>query len=198
MKNGKFLLAIYVTTFLIVLLGTTFAYFTINNQSDIGALAPRAATIGINLYIEPLYVEKSLVPMNNEDVMKAYNQNCIDDADFGACEAYTITVENRGEELEYAGTINFNLTDIENLNYLILDENDEVYQEMTNIEAGEEQSLGDAFTLAEGTSRVFKLIIWVPNYDYDQKDYDSNGNFGAIVTYKSTTNSEISGSISGN
>ena len=198
MKSSKFLPILYILTFLFVLIGSTFAYFTTGVQSNTGAIAANSARVGIKLLVEPLYVEKALIPMNDDDVMKAYAQRCIDDNDYGACQAYTITVENIGEELEYNGTINFSMNHITNLNYLILDENDEVYNEKTIIEPGTNQSLGEAFTLTREEKKVFKLIIWVPNFDYDQNDDDGSGNFNAIVTYKSAGDYQISGSITGN
>lgn len=198
MKHNKFLSAVYVLTFFCVLIGSTFAYFTTSSQSNSGAIASKSARVGINLLVEPLYADKPLIPMNNKDVMKAYAQNCIDDNDNGACRTYTITLKNIGEALDYKGTVNFSLNNIKNLNYLILDENDDVYVDIQKIEAGTEQSLGPTIDLNENESKVFKLIIWVPNFDYIQDDFDSNGSFNAKITYKSSNNNQISGSISGN
>ena len=198
MKSSKFLPILYILTFLFVLIGSTFAYFTTGVQSNTGAIAANSAKVGIKLLVEPLYVDESLIPMDNEDVMKAYTKRCIDDNNYGACQAYTITVENIGEALEYNGTINFTMEHIENLNYLVLDENDEEYHEITEIEQGSELPLGDSFNLPKEGKRVFKLIIWVPNFDYDQYEYDGGGTFNALVTYKSAGDYQISGSITGN
>ena len=197
MKKNKFLTVVYVLTFFFALTGTTFAYFIREARSSEGAIASKSAVVGVDLSILPLYGTKPLIPMNDTDVMTAYENECIDIYQFGACKAYTITVDNIGEELAYEGTINFTLNDIVNLNYLVLDEDDEIYIDKTNIVAGTDQSLGASFTLPVSESRTFKLIIWLPNYEEYQDEYDGNGNFNATVTYKSANNYRIAGSISG-
>lgn len=198
MKHSKFLSIVYVSTFFFVLIGSTFAYFTTSSQSNNGVIASGSARVGINLLVEPLYVEKGLIPLDDKDVEKAYAQNCIDDFNFGACQAYTVSIENIGEALDYEGTVNFTLNNIKNLNYLVLDENDEIYMEKTEIESGTDQSLGASFNLPKDATKVFKIVIWVPNFNYDQNEYDGNGNFNAQVTFTSVGNYSISGSISGN
>lgn len=216
MKNGKFLVIVYVLTFIFVLIGSTFAYFTQTAKSNEGAIATKSATVGISLDISPLYVEKELIPMEDSDVIKAYKDfHCVDINEFGACQAYTIKVENVGEADDYEGTVSFSLTKIKNLNYLIFDgsildaedldtlEENEirdryVYKDKTNIVAETDQSLGASFNLPKDGSKTFVMVIWVPNFDRDQFEDDGSGNFSALVTYKSTGNYQITGSISGN
>ncbi len=215
MKSGKLLSVLYVAIFLFVLAGSTFAYFTLDNQSSEGAIGGKSATVGINLLITPKYVEKELVPMNDADVFTAYKNRCVDINSYGACQAYVIDIENVGETLDYEGTVNFSITDIANLNYLVLDGsildvtdaemadtnfdfNDYVYKGITNITADTDQSLGEAFNLPKEGTKSFVMIVWVPNFERDQFDDDGAGTFGATVTYKSTGNYKISGSITGN
>ena len=57
-------------------------------------------------------------------------------------------------------------------------------------------TFGDEFTLPVGGTKVFKLMIWLSNFDYDQFDLDGGGSYNAIVTFESTDGSEITGSIS--
>ncbi len=197
MKSGKFLVVLYALIFLFVLAGSTFAYFTLNNQSNEGGIGTRSASVGINLLVDILYADKPLIPMDDTDVMKAYKQNCIDDNSYGACHTYTITIINIGEEYEYSGKINFDIEHVENLNYILLDEDDEEYVSQTRIVGGIDQTLGDTFTLPEGGSREFKLIVWLSNIDDDQFDIDGNGFYNATVTYRSSGNYQITGSISG-
>ena len=197
MKNGRTLAVIYALSFIFVLIGSTMAYFTMTSGSATSAAGAKSSSVGISLLAEPLYNEKKLVPLNDSDVMTAYNSNCVDINDYGACHAYTITITNAGNALTYDGYINFELTNITNLNYMILDEDDEVYKTKTEISAGNWQTLGNSFTLAANETKVFTLIIWVPNYEYDQNSYDGGGVFSAIVKYAAQGNVQISGSITG-
>ena len=135
--------------------------------------------------------------MDNKDVITAYNQQCIDDHNYSACQAYTVTINNKGDEHDYSGTIDFGIDHIENLYYMLLDENDEVYMDATKAIGETDQSLGEAFTLAKDGTRTFKLIIWLSNLEEDQFEYDGNGSYNASITYASTMNSRITGSISG-
>lgn len=197
MKNNKFLPILYGLTFVVVLIGSTFAYFTQTGGSSDGALAATGAHVGLKLYVEPLYTGKDLIPMNNSDVDTAIQNMCIDKNGYGACQAYTLTVENIGEDLNCNGLINFTLDGITNLNYLLLDEDNNRYVDQTGIVSGTNQTLGNNFTLPKETTKSFKLVIWVPNINENQDDYDGGGNFNAIVTYKSSGNVEVTGSISG-
>ena len=200
MKSNKFLLIVSILTLIFVLVGATFSYFTTGVRSETGATSATSARVGINLSALALYNynDRQLIPTNDDDIMTAYQHKCIDIHDYGACQAYTITIENVGKALEYSGTIEFKLDEVTNLNYLILDENDEIYLDKTGIVSETEQSLGEAFDLAENETKVFKLLIWVPNYNYNQNEEDSSGKFDAIITYKSTSNYIISGTISNN
>lgn len=198
MKNGKFLVILYIFIFLVVLTGATFAYFTQNATGNEGAIAGKSAKVGVSLQIEPLYNDKDLVPMDDVDVEKAFKEyHCVDLNNYGACQAYTISIINEGQSAEYNGTIKFTLSGITNLNYMLFDEDDNVYVDITNIVTDTDQTLGGALNLLEDEAKTFKLVIWVPNFDYDQFEYDGGGSFDASVTYASVGNYHVTGSISG-
>ena len=199
MKENKFMVVISVLSLIFVVLGATFSFFSVNRNSDEGAVTAKAATVGINLSVTPLYNEKKLIPMNDSDIWKAYGNNCVDIYEYGACQAYLIDIENVGQELEYHGFINFTINGIKNLNYMLLDENNEVYvpQQRISDEGSENMTLGDSFVLQENEARQFKLLIWLSNYDYDQNSIDGGGNFNASVTYEAVNGYKITGSISG-
>ena len=197
MKNNKTLLVIYVLTFIFVTVGSTFAFFSQANGSNEGALASMSTRVGINLYVDPLFTGKELIPMDDANVDIALENSCVDIHEFGACQAYIITVENVGEELSYDGIINFDITGITHLKYLLYDEIGETYTPITAVETGTDQSLGDAFVLPKDGTRVFKLVIWLSNIDDYQDEYDGGGRFNATVTYRSLTGVEITGSIMG-
>ena len=196
MKYNRIIYILAIMTFLILLVGATFAYFAFGAQSTNGAVSTGSNEISINLSITPLYTGIDLIPTNDSDIMTAYNNHCVDIYNNGACQTYNIDVENTGADLDYQGSITFTLNHITNLNYMILDENDNVYQAKTGIVSGTSQSLGNTFNLSSGDSKNFKLIIWVPNLSYSQTDEDAEGTFSAVVTYASSTGNSVTGYIS--
>lgn len=196
MKKNKMLMIMSILLLIVILLGTTFSYFAafVKGDRDIETFA---ANFGANVVISALYDENKLIPMDDSDVMTGYNNQCIDRYGYGACYAYNIHVENTGDKFSYVGSINFDVTDIENLKYLVLDENNNKYVQDTFI-SGDDQTLGDSFELDTGESRDFVLVIWLSNLEGPQEDQDAGGNFSASVTYESTYGSKITGTFSVN
>lgn len=197
MKRDRFLIIISILMIIVTLIGTTFSFFATSTRSNEN-IEIGSATFGGSVEVSPLYTGKPIVPMDDSDVMTGYANECIDKNDFGACYAYTIHVVNTGDEFDYKGTIEFDVNDIENLKYLVLDEEGEEYVEGTSVESGTPQSLGDSFTLGHDSSRDFILVIWLSNLEDNQNDYDGGGHFDASVTYTSTYGSRITASISNN
>jgi hypothetical protein len=193
MKPNKFMTIISVLTLFIVLVGATFAYFSVSVSSNEDAIAGEAAVISISLDVQPLYTGRPLIPTNDSDIDTAYANSCVDIHNNGACGAYTITVTNAGQATNYTGTIKFNLTDITNFKYRLLDENDNVYQDTTTVITGTDQSLGNSFVLATNEAKTFTLIVWLPNMSYEQDASDANGHFSADVTYTTSAGSRVTG-----
>lgn len=198
MKKNKFLLVISVLSFIFVLLGATFSFFTNFRGSKNGAVAANSIIVGANVSISALYNDYKLIPMNDSDILTAFSDEfkCVDINNYGACNAYNIDIENIGEEMDYHGTITFNIGGITNLNYMILDEDNNEYVPATRIVSGEPMTLGSSFILPKEGSRHFKLLIWLSNYDRDQNDEDAGGTYNASVTYESVNGYKITGSIS--
>lgn len=196
MKPNRFMLIISILTFLVILAGSTFAYFLVSTSSAEGEVATEAAVINIKLDILPLYTGETLIPTNDADINTAYQNQCIDRYNRGACSAYAIKVRNDGQDTEFVGTINFELEDITNFKYLVLDSNGNTYQNTVIVDAGTEQSLGNKFSLTSGTEKTFTLIMWLPNFNYDQTNDDGSGNFNATITYASAFGSRVTGTFS--
>ena len=196
MKKKNILNIIWTFSLIITSLGTTFSYFTANRSSNSGVVSAMSTMVGINLSVSPIYNSKPLIPMNDEDLGKAYENQCVDLYNYGACQAYNIEIENIGEQMVYQGTIKFDINHIVNLNYKILDEDGNTYVEGTRIISDTDQTLGNEFTLAKDEVKNFILLIWLSNYDYDQVE-DVSGGYNAYITYESTNGSVITGSIAG-
>ncbi len=196
MKKNKLLISMSIILLIIMLIGTTFSYFAAFVKSDRN-IESVAATFGAGVEITELYGGKSMIPMDDSDVMTGYNNQCVDIKGYGACYAYNIHIDNTGDKFSYVGTINFDVNDIKNLKYLVLDEENNKYVEDTLI-SGDDQTLGDSFELDTGESRDFVLVIWLSNLEGPQDDEDAGGNFSASVTYETTYGSRITGTFSVN
>ena len=197
MKGNKFLSVISTLSFIFILLGGTFSFFTLYRGSSEGAVQANAAQFGANITISSIYTDNKLIPMNDSDIFTAFSDQykCVDSHGYGACDAYLLTIENIGEALDYEGTINFSIDGITNLNYMILDESDNIYVNTTRIVAGNDMTLGNAFTLPKEGTKVFKLLIWLSNYDRSQ-NIEDNGTYNATISYVTNNGSMITGSIS--
>ena len=195
MRNSKIMMSMSIFLFLIVSIGTTFSYFAAYVKSN-EKIDSVASSFGASVEITKLYGNKSLIPMDDSDVMTGYERHCIDDLGYGACYAYNIHIDNVGDKFEYVGTINFSLNGIENLKYLVLDEENNKYVDDTLIISGENQSLGGNFELDTGESRDLVLVVWLSNLAGPQDEQDAGGSFNASVTYESTYGSSITGTFS--
>lgn len=207
MKKEKYKKFAIVTSFIsiiILLIGATFSYFTISAKSDHDAVLVEAEKVMLGLGVSPLYTGHKIIPTNDEDIMKAYNQKCIDDYKNGACLAYGLEIFNYSKAYPIIGKIDFTVEGIKNLSYMVLDEDDNVYQPKTSIKGDAiGMSLGPSFKLDDATdlkpsSRKFVLIVWLTNLkDKDQSDFDAGGHFDAKVTYESIYGGKLTATVEG-
>ena len=201
-KKG-FLLMIYIFCIIIMLFGITFSYFTARARSKNNALDVKSGHLSLGLEVASKYTGYSLIPLNDSDVMKAYHNKCLDDNGMGACSAYDIIVTNDSARQDVVGSINFDIEHISNLSYLVLDEEENVYQNITKIEKStNNMPLGSNFILESAletgipTKKKFTLIIWLSNFDYNQVE-DRGGNFTASISYNSIYGQKLSSTVSG-
>lgn len=207
MKQNKINVFLLVTTILstfILLIGATFSYFSTKNMSELNALAVEAGKVKLGLGVSSLYNGFNLIPTNDSDIMIAYKQRCKDDYGRGACNAYEFEVSNFNKEIDVVGKIDFVVNGIDNLSYMVLDENDNIYLDKTSVSDGESSNmpLGEHFILGDATelsstSKKFKLIIWLTNLNEAQDEYDAGGSFSATITFNSVYGGKLTADISG-
>ena len=203
-KNKRFfLLILYIFSILFMLFGITFSYFNAKARSENNALDAKSGKLTFSLELSQKYVGHKLIPTADSDIMKAYHNKCVDDYGDGACVAYDIEIINNSAKQDIVGTIDFDIDNIENLSYLVLDEEDNIYQDITKVkESTKDLPLGNNFILESAletgipTKRNFKLVIWLSDFDYDQ-DEDKGGTFGASVSYNSIYGQKLSTSLIG-
>jgi len=207
-RANKFLFVTSVLSILVLTIGGTFSFFTVSNKSRYDAVKVEADKIQLALAISPIYTGHKLIPTNDEDVldMTAYNNKCVDMYGNGACLAYDLEITNFNGNQDMIGTIDFDVKGIENLSYIVLDEDKKVYLEQKSVKNGitENMSLGEHFLLNDATEtkpskRNFTLIIWLTNLkEEDQTDFDSGGSFTASVSYESAIyGSKLTGTVHG-
>lgn len=197
------LLAIYIFSFIIMSFGVAFSYFTARTRSENNALSAKSGHLSLELEITQKYSGYKLVPMDDSDVLRAYQNGCLDINGRGACSAYNILITNKTAKQNIEGTVDFTINHIENLSYLVLDENGNIYQNITkinkstkNLPLGSNFILDSALETGIPTKKEFTLIIWLSNYDYNQKE-DAGGTFEASITYNSIYGQQLSSTVSG-
>lgn len=206
MKGNKaniFLFTTSVLSMVILLIGATFSYFSVSSQSKYDAVAVEANKIRLAFSISPKYTGYKLIPTNDTDIMKAYENKCLDIYNNGACLAYELEISNFNNAQDLIGKINFTVENIENLSYMVLDSDDSIYLDKTSIKGNTtEMSLGPHFILGDATesnptSKKFTLIIWLTNLDEDQNDTDAGGTFQASISYESVYGTKLTATVSG-
>ena len=87
-----------ILTFIVMGIGSTFAYFTANMNAARGDMSVSSIKLVMELKVSPLYSELELLPTNDDDIYKAFDNKCLDLVGNGACLAYTIEINNIGQE----------------------------------------------------------------------------------------------------
>lgn len=206
MKENKAKKFLVITSFLsiaILLIGTTFSFFTYDTKSRQDALALTAGQIRINLGVSNLYTGRLLVPLKDELIMKAYEHKCVDAYGWGACQAYSLELFNSSNKVEIESFIDFKLNGIGNLTYMVLDEEENIYKDITHVDSNNPTglTLGDSFILEDGseeqTSKKLILLIWITDTGEIQDKEDAGGSFTATVTFRTASGNELTGFVQG-
>lgn len=191
-----------ILTLIVMGIGSTFAYF---NASVNGALNENVtvSTIEVimNLKIAPLYNGKAILPTNDDDIEKAYKNQCTDSYGNGACIAYVIEIENIGYEQEGIATFVAESENMTNLKYMILSEgeNYEILKPPTNAmnATSEEQLNGIPVKLQSGEDKKLIIVIWLSNLNEPQ-DEEQGASFIGQASFTSTTGAKITGTMNEN
>lgn len=196
----------------ITTIGATYAYWVATAQSADNAVQTGSTIYNISMQINPLYNDFSVIPMNDEDVLKALKNKCRDKYDRGACSAYYVYVYDYSENLDYiSGYMDVSTNNMQNLSYMMLrlsDTYDEercikigdnednycIVHDATSVGDGVNLSLGEAYDVRGMADTQFILVMWLSNFKYSQNDVDI-GEFNAVVTMQTGNGGEIKGSI---
>ena len=196
----------------ISVIGSTYAYLTATTRSgsDVGA---GSRGYSLSMGITPIYNDFSMIPMDDEDVMKGLRNQCKDKYDRGSCHAYNINVYDFDDAITaISGSINVSTNNISNLSYMVFEESDEdddnscitinsinycVLINTNRISVDTDMSLGDNINVAGMSEKNLLLVLWLSNLNESQNEYDV-GDYNAEVTMSLGGNGgEIKGNING-
>lgn len=198
----NFMGVISVLTFVVMGVGSTFAYFTASGAGELESMNVSSVKIVMNLGIEPLYTGMAMLPTNDQDIDKAFKNKCIDSYGSGACLAYTITLENLGYEQEGVATFRAESDSITNLKYMILD-NDNDYAVLKGatpaMNATDDEHLsGIPVKLkSDNDKKTLTIVIWLSNLDKPQ-DEEQGASFIGQISFESTGGAKITGTMNEN
>lgn len=190
---------ISILTLLVMGIGSTFAYFNAHMaESAKDSVSVSSINLVVNLKIEPLYTELKMLPTNDSDIYKAFNNKCLDYIGNGACIAYIIEIENIGQSQEGYLTFKYESEDIRNLKYLVLDGDDtsKVLQEPTE-GTSEDKIVGEAIKMDSNQNKKVIMVLWISEQKAPQ-DYEQGGTFTGMVSYNSALGARVTGTMNKN
>lgn len=200
--KNKFMGIVTILTFIIMGIGSTFAYFTASSAGKAKEyISVSSLEVILKLGILPLYNGKPIMPTNDTDIEKAYKNKCVDYVGNGACIAYIVEIDNIG--LEQEGVVVFDATSesITNLKYMVVTEGEdyEILKGPTPAmnATSEEKLEGINIKLESEESKRVVIVIWLSNLNEPQNE-EQGGLFEGQVSFTSTSGAKISGTIAEN
>ncbi len=211
-KRGIFFGVIGVLTLIVAIIGASFAYFSINAQSEEDALTVQAATVQIVYNDGESVAIQDIIPSTEEIALRAYTRAqgegsssytpCIDDNNRTVCGVYEFTLTNEGTNaVNVTAKVTPTALDVEggevgfsNLNFIMYDITDDEesgselhrgtmsYSEF-NLFASEQSISG------ESTAK-YRLFVWL-----NEAGADNDPEQGAI--FKGTVKIDVPGAGSG-
>lgn len=199
MKERKEILYLIISilTLVIMGLGATFAFFTMNvNEKNKENILATSAKVKVNLKVLTLYTGYNILPTNDEDIEKAFKNECIDSIGNGACLAYTIEIDNDGNSQSGYLSFKFNSETLENLKFILLD-NDNNYNIIQNptYAVDGEVKVNEIINMNTNDVKKYTLVVWLSNIKENEQNKEQGGNFTAMVSYSSSSGSRITGSM---
>lgn len=198
MKENKLVIGVSIVFCTIILIiGTTIAYFT---QSDTKETGEIVSTDEVTLEYNDdnnNYMLGDLIPLNEADVEKAYNNKCKDDNNYNVCSIYRFTISNTADVTQKL-VINMipTLNSFHNLKYYLYEINNGTsnkvkekqpltYDNKTPI------TLFNNLNLDNGSSKTYELVFYINNNpNANQNVEDAGKKFGAQITVNSVTTGE--------
>ena len=191
-KRNVFFSCLYILSFIIMIIGSTLAYFSFRTTSDknvVNASSLKDSTVTIS--VSQVSGGGDLFPLKDDDIMKAYNRNCVDDNGNMACNKYAVTLNNTGNSNYLDGKIKFNTSNnLVNLYFMMIDSKGKVYVPTTKIENDKYYNIGKSLKMKENSDFSYTLIVWLRNLDENQNS-EMNGNYKGTISYNTITDKRL-------
>lgn len=175
---------------IIVTTGTSFAYFSASVQGDPNKITGTVMDFDVDLDIEATYQATQLIPLEDEKISTAVNNDCIDSKGYQVCSLFKITLTNNGDPIILNGHIastDETTYTTDHLKGQLFDENltNSVSNvlSLSNNEQKQYFKVTDTnlFTTEVVNENVLYLAVWLTEiHDYQEEDY-SKKYFGKIA-----------------
>ena len=99
-KHRIIYLLILIVVLISSVIGSTYAYLTSKTESSQNSINASSSTYSLGMDIIPVYNDFRIIPMDDNDVIKALSNNCKDKYNRGACSAYRINVNDYDTNLK--------------------------------------------------------------------------------------------------
>lgn len=191
-KRNIFFSCLYILSFIIMIIGSTLAYFSFRTTSDKNVInASSLKDSSVTISVSQVSGGGDLFPLKDDDIMKAYNRNCVDDNGNMACNKYAVTLNNTGNSNYLDGKIKFNTSNnLINLYFMMIDSKGSVYVPTTKIENDKYYNIGKSLKMKENSDFSYTLIVWLRNLDENQNS-EMNGNYKGTISYNTITDKRL-------
>ena len=191
-KRNIFFSCLYILSFIIMIIGSTLAYFSFRTTSDRNVIdASSLKDSSVTISVSQVSGGGDLFPLKDDDIMKAYNRNCVDDNGNMACNKYAVTLNNTGNSNYLDGKIKFNTSNnLVNLYFMMIDSKGSVYVPTTKIENDKYYNIGKSLKMKENSDFSYTLIVWLRNLDENQNS-EMNGNYKGTISYNTITDKRL-------
>lgn len=168
---------------IVIIIGSTLAYFSYRTSSKNDVVNIKSGSSGVMVSVTQTSMSGELLPLEDDDILKAYRNKCLDKNNNLACNSYLITMQNLDGVSYLTGNIEFiKSNNLVNLYYMVLDSNDNVYIPMTMVDDNKAFTMGDNIRLKSRGSDTYTLIIWLRNIDENQNS-EMNGKYVGELSY---------------
>ncbi len=209
-KHRIIYLLILIVVLISSVIGSTYAYLTSKTESSQNSINASSSTYSLGMDIIPVYNDFRIIPMDDNDVIKALSNNCKDKYNRGACSAYRINVNDYDTNLKsITGKMDVELSNITNLSYMFFEEKEEatneeecvtidektycISKEATPVLEGKDLPFG-SYDILNTTEKNFLLVLWLTNLEESQNSYDL-GEYNATITFIMGDGGSITGNI---
>lgn len=179
-----------------MVIGSTLAYFSYRTASKKDTVNIDSADGGnITIGIVQTAGGGGLVPLNDEDVMTAYNNDCMDINKNDVCNSYEIIINNDSDLSYLNGSINFvKSNNLVNLYYMVLDDKGEIFIPKTQIIDSNSYDMGKVITMTNGEVKKYNLLVWIKNLDENQNS-EMAGYYTGTLSYTAVSDVNMIGKI---